>query len=96
VAPHVARVERGSLMRAKGDGTMADVRARVVTGCSGEVTLYLLSEEVAADGGSARYARVSVEDGEIVMSTSAGELEVISCTTLGSAMLRAFAHVQPR
>ena len=79
---------------------MADVQARVVTGCSGEVTLYLFSDEKTEDGASVRYARVSVEDGEIVLMTATREpeehhIEEVSAAALGSAFLRAFSHVQP-
>ena len=80
---------------------MADVQARVVTGCSGEVTLYLFSDEKTEDGASVRYARVSVEDGEILLMTATREpeehdIQEVSAATLGSALLRAFSYVQPR
>ena len=52
---------------------MADVQARVVTGSSGEVTLYLFSDEKTDGGASLRYARVSVEDGEILLMTTTRE-----------------------
>jgi len=80
---------------------MADVQARVVTGSSGEVTLYLFSDEKTDGGASLRYARVSVEDGEILLMTATREpeehhIEDVSAAALGSAFLRAFSHVQPK
>jgi hypothetical protein len=81
---------------------MADVQARVVTGSDGEVALYLWSDEKTPGGASARYARLSVEDGEILFSrgeripTDTCLTEEVTASTLGSAMLRAFAHVQPK
>ncbi len=80
---------------------MADVQARVVTGCDGEVTLYLFSDEKTSDGASLRYARVSVEDGEMLLMIATREpeendIQEVSASTLGSALLRAFAHAQPR
>jgi hypothetical protein len=79
---------------------MKDVQARVVTGSDGEVVLYFWSEEKTAGGASVRYARVSVEDGEMLLHlgtrepTETDAIEEVSAATLGRAMLRAFAHVQ--
>jgi hypothetical protein len=79
---------------------MKDVQARVVTGSDGEVALYLWSDEKTPGGASVRYARLSVEDGEMLLQLGTREpsetdvIEEVSTTTLGSAMLRAFAHVQ--
>jgi hypothetical protein len=80
---------------------MADVQARVVTGSDGEVALYLWSDEKIEGGASARYARLSVEAGEMLMMVAtrepdSHEIQEVSASTLGAAILRAFAHVQPR
>jgi hypothetical protein len=82
---------------------MADVQARVVTSGDGqEVTLYLWSDAKTPGGASVRYARLAVEDGEILVSlgvrepTDTYETEEVSAATLGAVMVRAFAHVQPR
>jgi hypothetical protein len=71
----------------------------VVTGSDGEVALYLWSDEKTSGGSSKRYARLSVEDGEMLLmlgvrEPDAGPIEEVSPATLGKAMLRAFAHVQ--
>ena len=78
---------------------MKDVQARVVKGADGEVALYLWSDEKTPGGSSKRYARLSVEDGEMLLSLDSREpdtaaTEEVSAATLGSALLRAFAHVQ--
>ena len=81
---------------------MKDVQARVVTGSDGEVALYLWSDEKTASGASVRYARLSVEDGEMLLQLGTREptetdvIEGVSATSLGKAMLRAFAHVQQK
>ena len=81
---------------------MADVQARVVTGSDGEVALYLWSDEKTPGGASARYARLSVEEGEVMLSigtrlpTETATHEELTTGTLGAAMVRAFAHVQPK
>jgi hypothetical protein len=86
-------------MLPRGD-EMMDVRARVVKGSDGEVALYLWSDEKTLGGASARYARISVEDGAMLLQLGAREpteidmIEEVSASTLGLAMLRAFAHVQ--
>lgn len=88
-------------LRAIGEN-MADVQARVVTGSDGEVALYLWSDEKTPGGASMRFARLSVEDGEILLWIETREpeehhtIEEVSVTTLGAAMLRAFAHVQQK
>ena len=86
------------VMRARED-EMADVQARVVTGADGQVSLYLFSNEKTPGGASLRYASLSVEDGEMLLmiaTRSPEETDIVnvSATTLGTAMLRAFAHVQ--
>ena len=81
---------------------MTDVQARVVTGSGGEVALYLWSDEKTPGGASARYARLSVEDGEMLLMLGSrlppevGTTEEVSAATLGAAKLRAYAHVQAR
>jgi|HubBroStandDraft_2_1064218.scaffolds.fasta_scaffold429315_2 hypothetical protein len=81
---------------------MADVKARVLAGADGQVVLILFSDEKTAGGASLRYASLSVEDGGMLLRIdthdhpSESELHDVSTVTLGVALLRAFAHVQPR
>ena len=78
-----------------------DARARVLAGADGQVVLILFSDEKTPGGASLRYASLSVEDGEMLLRIDTrdpveSEIHDVSAATLGVAILRAFAHVQPR
>jgi hypothetical protein len=80
---------------------MADVQARVLTGADGQVSLYLWSDEKTPGGASLRYASISVDDGEMLLMVATRmpaehDIQKVDAATLGAALLRAFAHVQPR